>query len=576
MKLYWKQAVSTVMIASSVVLAVSPAFADAAVPVPTVVASPTYSITDMTQAQVKNVLLEKTAGGWRIGSVIKLSNSSGAIVRIPDFELRAKAADGTSYTLQPSAANAKSISPQSNVELSYMTEIDAKNEISLTDLIWVDVNMNVYPKQETVLADAGIGSIVWKGSDAVIDDASLLSWGQSFTLPEITSSLTYSAVSLSTQFTEQKPTYVVQLKVNNSSSFTETVPDFTLSGKVSGQSFVGKRVEQKPISVNPRESQYLYYTISTDAGIKPEAFYVLTPESFLKQGQTTPQSYYTGRIGFHLPTEDANVVSLPAYQMGTPITIDAVSQAVNPKLAVSLVRADWYENEGQSYKTVVANLKYMNNSDSPLPIPALGTELVNSSGTAYTGNVLPSTIKEVLPGMGVSVAYAFTMPISEEAESFNFKLQELQGESGFKASIAQLNVAVQKTVPNDTELNLYPYNVKLNSWALSMVISQNASTKDYNYTYKLKTLMDINTTDNVVTEESNPKLLIELDNPAGERIAFKTLLLSGPDRIMSGNQNIYFTNGSSDQMESPLKLKIYETITTPIGEARRLLSSLTQ
>lgn len=76
MKLYWKQAVSTVMIASSVVLAVSPAFADAAVPVPTVVASPTYSITDMTQAQVKNVLLEKTAGGWRIGSVIKLSNSS--------------------------------------------------------------------------------------------------------------------------------------------------------------------------------------------------------------------------------------------------------------------------------------------------------------------------------------------------------------------------------------------------------------------------------------------------------------------------------------------------------------------
>lgn len=125
-----------------------------------------------------------------------------------------------------------------------MTEIDAKNEISLTDLIWVDVNMNVYPKQETVLADAGIGSIVWKGSDAVIDDASLLSWGQSFTLPEITSSLTYSAVSLSTQFTEQKPTYVVQLKVNNSSSFTETVPDFTLSGKASGQSFVGKRVEQ--------------------------------------------------------------------------------------------------------------------------------------------------------------------------------------------------------------------------------------------------------------------------------------------------------------------------------------------
>jgi hypothetical protein len=579
MKLYWKQAVSTVMIASSVVLAVSPALAVEGAAAPSAIEAQAYPITDITQAQVKSVLLEKTAGGWRIGSVIKLNNRSGASVRIPDFELRAKAADGTLFTLIPSAGNAKSVSPQSNVELSYMTEIDAKTELALTDLLWVDVNMNVYPKQETVLADAAIGSLVWKGNDAVIADAALLNWGQSFTLPGVTSALTYSAVNLSTQFEGQTPTYIVQLKVDNPGSYTETVPDFTLSGKAAGQSFPGKRVEQKALSINPGESQYFYYSIPTDAGVKPDAFYVLTSESFLKQGQTVPQSYYTGRVGFRLPAADPAAGSLPAYQLGSPIAIDPVSQAVNPQLAVTVPNVDWFENEGQSYKTVVANVKYTNYSDSPLPLPSLGAELVNGADIAYTGSSLASLVKEVLPGMGAAVTYTFTMPTTESSERFTFKLQEQQGESSFKTPIAQLNVGVQQAATNATnamEMNFYPFQLKLNSWSLSNIVTPNSTTLNYNYKYRLKTSMDILTTDNVVTEASNPKLYMELKNNTGERIAYKTFLLSGPDRWMSGSQMTYFDNVSTDQIEAQLTLNIFETVTTPIGEARRLLSVLQQ
>jgi hypothetical protein len=583
MKLYKKQTLIAIMLASTVMFSTSMAFStsiasaaeDGALALVDMEAA-SYTINDATSAQVKSILLEKTLSGWRIGAVIKLNNRSGATVRIPDYELRAKGTDGTLYTLQPSAANAKSVSPQTNAELSYMAEVDSKLEINLTNLVWVDVNMNVYPKQESVLADADISSIVWKGNDAVIADDALLNWGQPFRLPGASSSLTYSAVSLSTQFAGQAPTYIAQLKVDNPGSHTETVPDFTLSGKAAGQLFPGKRMAETPVIVNPGESQYVYYAIPTDAGVNPDAFYVLTGESFLKQGQAAALAYTVGGVGFRLPSGEATVTTLPAYQLGSRITIDPISQAVNPQLAVSLSNADWFENEGQSFKTIVANVKFTNNSDSPLPIPAIGADLMNSSGVAYTGSRLASSVKEVLPGIGVAATYAFTMPLTESADQFTFRLLEKQGESNFQTPIAKLPVDIQKAAPNATDLAFYPYKLKLSSWSLSMVLSQNAATKIYNYTYRMKSVMDISTTDNVVTEANNPKLLIELENPAGERIGYKTFELNGPNRLINGSQMMYFDNVVSDVMESPLKVKIFETVTTPLGEAKRLLSVLEQ
>ncbi|MEC0271435.1 hypothetical protein P4H79_37045, partial [Paenibacillus anseongense] len=75
-------------------------------------------------------------------------------------------------------------------------------------------------------------------------------WGATFSIPGVTSSLKYSATSLSKQFSGQSPTYIVQVKVQNSGSYAETIPDFTLSGKSNGQSFIGKRVEESPITLN--------------------------------------------------------------------------------------------------------------------------------------------------------------------------------------------------------------------------------------------------------------------------------------------------------------------------------------
>ncbi|WP_217612428.1 hypothetical protein, partial [Deinococcus sp. GbtcB9] len=79
-----------------------------------------------------------------------LNNGTGNTIRIPDYELRVKAADGTVYTLQPSASNAKSILPQSDATLSYMADVNLKMDLNLTDLLWINVDTKVYPKQETL------------------------------------------------------------------------------------------------------------------------------------------------------------------------------------------------------------------------------------------------------------------------------------------------------------------------------------------------------------------------------------------------------------------------------------------
>lgn len=531
----------------------------------------TYSIAGNTQAQVKSVLQEKTSDGWRIGAVVKLNNTSGSAIRIPDYELRVKAADGTVYTLQPSASNPRSIPSQSKVELTYMAELDVKNDISLTDLLWVDVNQKVYPKQETVLADAPIGSIVWFGNDAAIQDPALLgNWGAVFSIPGESSALKYSATSLSKQFDGQSPSYVVRLKVTNPGGHSENVPDFTLGGKSEKQIYIGKRIEEGTITLNPGEQKYVDYAVTADPNTQLSAFYVLSPASFLKQGQTAPLQFYTGRIGFKLPAGGGVTAVLPAYKLGTPLSIDPLSQAVNPQQTVSLMSLDWFENEGQSFKTAVAKLKFINNSNNPIPLPDLSAELLNGKGNAYSGTRLTSSVAQVMPGVGAMETIVFTVPLSEDANQFTFRLMEQQGKQAYKLPIAQVNAEVSSPNPDNTLLAFYPYEIKLNSWSLSWVASQTFATS----AYKLKMDADIHTTNEVVADPGNPRIYMQLENQSGKGLATKTFPLVGDNRLMSGNSIINFVNVNSDQLETPVTLKIYELVSTPVGDARRLLAVL--
>jgi hypothetical protein len=266
--------------------------------------------------------------------------------------------------------------------------------------------------------------------------------------------------------------------------------------------------------------------------------------------------------------------SLPAYTLGSPIAMDANSQAVNSQVTVSLMNIDWFENEGQSFKTAVAKVKFLNNGANSLPVPALGAELGQTNGNSYTGSESASSSQELLSGIGVVHTYTFAVPNAEETNEFTLRLLEKQGQQ-VTAPLAQIPVSVAAGSLNTVDLAFYPFDVKLTSWALSNVATA-AAAGNYNYTYKLNMDMQIETTDNVVTDNGSPKLFMQLENTAGERLAYKSLMLTGDGRLMSGSQIIYFDNIKAEQIQAPLTLKVYETVSTPLGEARRLLAALEQ
>ncbi|NQX66121.1 S-layer homology domain-containing protein [Paenibacillus alba] len=542
-----------------------------------------YTLPGGSQAQVKSMLQEKTTDGWRIGTVVKLTNSSSSTIRIPDYELRVKTADGTDYTLVPSANNAHSILPQSDVTLSYMTDINVKSDVTLTDILWIDVNQKVYPKQETLLADSPISSIVWRGKDAVIKDPALLgNWGAIFSVPGVTSSLKYSATSLSKQFTGQSPTYIVQVKVQNSGSYAETIPDFTLSGKSEGQSFIGKRVEESPISLNAGEQKYIHFAITTDTNTQLNAFYVLTPESFLKQGQTAPIQYYTGRIGFGLPANGGSDTStVPAggnYTFGTPMVFEQGNEFINPNLAVSLEELHVTNNEETGNKTGLAKFKLVNKSDKPIPVPAIAADLTGKDGYTYTGSRQTMGTSDIAPGTGVVVSYGYTIPSTDQSDQYKLNVQGVlsgagqgqpaNGSSTYKSTIASYNVSSQ-TDNDHNNVSLYPFKLNIKSWTLSQLASPTLS-----YTYKLNLDMDITRDPEVIVDNNFSKLKFELVDGSGSSLGSSSFPFTGTNRLVSGNQSLSFNNLTQSQVQNNVSIKVYETVTTPNGEVDRFIAEL--
>jgi hypothetical protein len=540
----------------------------------------TYAIGAAAQGQVKSLMQEKTSNGWRIGAVIKLNNTSGSTIRVPDYELRVKTAAGTVYTLQPSASNGHSILPQSSNELSYLVDIEVKTDISLTDLLWIDVNEKVYPKQETLLADAPIGSIVWRGKDAVINDPTLLGdWGVTFSVPGAISALKYSATSMSKQFSGQSPTYIVQLKVVNPGSYTETVPDFILSGKAEGQSFIGKRVEEGPITLNPGDQKNIHFAITTNTDTKLNAFYVLSSESFLPQGQTAPIQYYTGRIGFRLPTNADLPPAGSTYTFGTSMVFEQGNDFINPNLDVSLVELHVTDNKETGNKTGLAKFKLINKGDKPIPVPVFQTELTGTNGYTYSGNRQTVSTQDIAPGTASVVSYGYTLPSTEQSDQYKLNVQAVlpggaQGQSsgaGYRSTIASYKVSTQSD--NDhNNISLYPFKLNLKSWTLSQITMMGAA--GFSYTYKLNLDMDVTREPVVVLDNSFSMLKFDLVDGLGRSLGSNSFPFTGTNRLVSGSQELSFSNLTQKQVQNNVSIKVYEAVTTPTGEVDRFITEL--
>jgi hypothetical protein len=534
------------------------------------------------QVKINGLLSEHTLSGTRIGVQVKMYNVSNDTVRVPDYEVRVITGNGAKYVLHSSADNAVSVPPLSNIELSYLAKVDLPEDLKPTDIVWIDVNKDVYPKAETLMLDLPVSNLVWYGDNSTLADSSAVKvWGEPFTIPSLDSALSYTPVSLTTDFKEQTPVQLLKMLVHNPGIQSETVPTLIVDGKTTAQIYKGVRADSSVTKLDPGEKKYIYFSIPTDLDTQLSSFTLSTIETYKTPNRTdvsAAETYTIGRLSIGLPAAEqaAQDSTKPiTYTMNTAIPMDTINNVVNPNMSISVVDLQLFENKGMGYQTGVAKLKFTNTSDKPLPVPQFAAELVGN-GFSYAGSRINASTTLVVPGTDYVLNYSFVLPLTETRNTYTLKLMDDKTAAPSKITFSQVILNVSPAATDNKTLSMYPYSLNIHDWALSTIAGINQTTQSYAYNYKLSINMDLSSKESVMVDANYNKMLMELETKDGRRIASTTLNLNGDGRLTSGQQLIYFKDTQSDQLEYPLALKIYETIDTPNGPARKLVGTLQQ
>lgn len=579
MKIQFKQVAMTLALSSSLLMSGIPAFADGAA-VPAVTVAAVYDLSDSLHVTIEGIFNEKTSSGVRLGAVIRVKNSSGQTLRIPDHELRVKTEGGITYTLRASSSNARGVQPDSEVELTYLKVVNRQTEVSLSELSLIDVNYNVYPKQETTLFTASVGASVWNGNRADIKDTALMKkWGEAFMIPTLESPLQYKTVDINKSNTNEGADYIVKLLVSNPSDQTETIPALELDGKTKTNVYAGNQIEADAVSLEPGESKYIHFAIHAEMDTVLESVNVLTTENFTQSdaaGVVKTSNFTIGKLNIGLPGTQTVVSS---YEYGAPIAFEKWNDVINQDLDVSLSELHIAVNEDQGSKLAFAKFKITNKGLSPIPVPAFLTELSSPTGYDYAGSRQSEVQKSIAPGTSTVVSYAFVLPVAESSDTFTMKLQNVVSSSAkseaipnYKSTIASYQVTAQSE--NDRHnIALYPYTVNIKDYFLSQITSP-GQTISINYTYKLQLFLDLTRDPQVLVDTNFSKLKFELVDPSGSILGSKSFPFTGTDRLVDGKQTLTFSNLTTDQIQNNVIVKVYEAMTTPTGEVDRLIAEL--
>ncbi|CAH1218155.1 hypothetical protein PAECIP111891_04703 [Paenibacillus allorhizoplanae] len=538
-----------------------------------------YALSNKVEVEIKSMLNEHESDSTKLGTVLRIRNTSDKITRVPDFELRVLMADGIEYTLQPSAKNPKSIQPKSQLELSYLSIVERSDDVDLTTINFIDVDMDVYPKKETTLltipVDAGT---VWNGSDSTITKSSaILKWGEAFALPSSRSPLGFIPVDIHKEITAKGVSTVVQIQVVNATKERQSVPNFGIDGKSESKVYSGSRAEAA-VTLDPGEKRYIHIVIPTDLDTEFTSLNVVTPESFavsLGEGKFLEDTYRVGRVNILLPGGAATqgVIPAPEYILGTPVKLDSTNKFIPSNVDVSLVELHVTSNEDDGFNTAVAKFKLTNNSDRPIPIPAIQTELVSLDGYAYGGRRQEATALSVVPNASYVVSYSYALPASETGEGLKMNLysQQMNGDISYKSLLASAKVPVQKNDLTSKILNVYPYDITIKDWTISAIYQANMS-----YDYKLKLDLSMKPDKNVTVDKFNSKLSFELFDNVGNPVGKSVQALSGEGRLYNGTNTIDL-NARSNQLDFPIQVKVYEMFMNENGESvKRLLTTFKQ
>ncbi|NEW08039.1 hypothetical protein GK047_18730 [Paenibacillus sp. SYP-B3998] len=254
-----------------------------------------------------------------------------------------------------------------------------------------------------------------------------------------------------------------------------------------------------------------------------------------------------------------------SYKLGSKLAFSN-SSMINKNLDVSLVELHAHENDDLGYKTAVAKYKITNNGASTLALPELQNELINSSGNSYTGARQSTVATQITPGSSYIVSYSYLLPNKKgvEDEAFALHVFDDKSVSEGKVSIGTYQVALQKEEDSDT-LSLYPFSIKVNSDSISWLYNNGT------YSYQLNLDLDITHEDQVIIDSNFSKIEFDMVDSLGRVVGTQQATLTGTAKLTSGKQKIVVTGLKNEQVDSGIKVNMYEVIETPNGTAKRLI-----
>lgn len=265
-------------------------------------------------------------------------------------------------------------------------------------------------------------------------------------------------------------------------------------------------------------------------------------------------------------TNSATVQAKP-YQLGTPLQL-APNGLIDKNLEISLVELHMHENTDYGYKTAIAKYKITNKGNGTLPIPDIGTELVNDWGESFSGVKQSSSNSTIMPNTSYVVSYSYMIPTDVTGQSLALNVIDPKSAAPNKLSIGSFQVAVQSE-SSDKVISFYPFDVSFDAYSIATLYNSG-------YVYQLSLDLNITRKDSVIVDQNFSKMEFDLVDGQGRILGSTSASFTGTEKLVSGNQKISFSNIKTEQFDNNLTINVYETIETPSGTAKRLVKQLTQ
>ncbi|MGG2200158.1 MULTISPECIES: hypothetical protein [Paenibacillus] len=262
-----------------------------------------------------------------------------------------------------------------------------------------------------------------------------------------------------------------------------------------------------------------------------------------------------------------------AYTFGTPFVFEADNKTIDSDLEMSLVEINAHTNTESGYQSVIAKYKFVIKGQETLDLPEFATELQDSSGKSYPGVKQTTTLTQLIPGSAYVYSYSYMLP---PGVTGTFKLNILENTaSALKLPISSAQVAVRSSDEDKpelfgTKLAMYPYEVNIKQWDLSGNYSNST------WSYKLILDLSIKKEAQVILDDAMAALEFELADQTGRSLGSTTYSLQGANKLIDGLQTVTLASVNNNQFNYPLSIRIYETVQTPNGAAKRLLTTLKQ